>query len=90
MEKSSGPTMTKEKSIHYRIQFGYDPQLEIFTATIPALGHLQVRGETFAEAEVRIKEAAMQFLESLRLDSKALPLDEKDLEEGIYIKIRRP
>lgn len=90
MTKTAGPDVKTRKSVHYRIEFGYDPQKEIFTASIPALGRLEVRGETFAEAEAGIKEAALQYLESLRLDSQPLPLDERDLEEGIYIKIRRP
>ena len=90
MEKSAGKSIVKGKSVHYRIKFGYDSQRGIFTATIPALGQLQVRGDTFAETEAGIKEAALQYLESLHMDSKPLPLEERDLEEGIYIKIPRP
>ncbi|MFP3868616.1 MAG: type II toxin-antitoxin system HicB family antitoxin [Desulfobacteraceae bacterium] len=79
-----------KKSLHYKIEFSYDPQKGLFTARVPALKGLSAVGETFAEAEANIQAAALQYLESLHLDKKPLPLDEKDLIEGIYIRIPRP
>ena len=48
-----------------------------------------VTGETFAEVESGIKAAALQYVEKLHLDNETLPLDERDLKEGIYIRIPR-
>lgn len=78
------------KGLHYRIQFNYNPETGLFSGTIPALNNLTASGETFAEAEANIKAAALQYLETLNLDQKPLPLDERDLIEGIYIRIPRP
>jgi predicted RNase H-like HicB family nuclease len=78
-----------KKGLHYQIQFDYKADLGLFSATIPALGGLTVTGETFAEVEAGIKAAALQYLEKLHLDNVPLPLDERDLKEGIYIRIPR-
>ncbi len=78
-----------KKGLHYQIQFDYKSNLGLFSATIPALGGLMVTGETFAEVEAGIKDAALQYLERLKLDNEPLPLDERDLQEGIYIRIPR-
>ncbi|MBM4289264.1 MAG: type II toxin-antitoxin system HicB family antitoxin [Deltaproteobacteria bacterium] len=78
-----------KKGLHYQIQFDYNPTRGLFSATIPALGGLTVTGETFAEVEAEIKAAALQYLEKLHLDNEPLPLDERDLKEGLYIRIPR-
>lgn len=77
------------KGLHYQIKFDYQQDVGLFSATIPALGGLTVQGETFAEVEVGIKAAALQYLEKMHLDNATLPLDERDLKEGIYIRIPR-
>ncbi len=71
----------------YKIQFDYNKKLGLFSATIPALGGLTVSGETFAEVESGIKAAALQYLQKLHLDNKPLPVDERDLKEGIYLRL---
>jgi predicted RNase H-like HicB family nuclease len=81
-------TMPK-KGLHYQIRFDYDRVRGLFSATIPALQGLTISGETFAEVEAGIKAAALQYLERLHLDNEPLPLDERDLQEGIYIRIPR-
>jgi predicted RNase H-like HicB family nuclease len=78
-----------KKGLHYQIQFGYQEDKRLFSATIPALGGLKVTGETFAEVESAIKAAALQYVEKMHLDNEPLPLDERDLKEGIYIRIPR-
>jgi predicted RNase H-like HicB family nuclease len=78
-----------KKGIHYQIKFDYKKEVNLFSATIPALGGLTVNGETFAEVESEIRAAALQYLENLHLDNEPLPLDERDLKEGIYIRIPR-
>jgi predicted RNase H-like HicB family nuclease len=78
-----------KKGLHYQIRFDYKKNLGLFSATLPALGGLTVTGETFAEVEAGIKAAALQYLEKLHLDKEPLPLDERDLKEGIYIRIPR-
>lgn len=78
-----------KKGLHYRINFDYKKDLGLFSATIPALGGLSVEGETFAEVESGIRDAALQYLENLHLDNEPLPLDERDLKEGVYIRIPR-
>jgi len=81
--------MDKKKALHYQIKFSYDPDRGVFSALIPALGNLLATGETFAEAEANIRDAALQYLEAMHLDDMPLPLQEHDLEEGIYIRIPR-
>ncbi|MGQ9921497.1 MAG: type II toxin-antitoxin system HicB family antitoxin [Desulfobacca sp.] len=71
----------------YKIRFDYDKKLRLFSATIPALGGLTVSGETFAEVEAGIKAAALQYLQKLHLDNKPLPIEERDLREGIYLRL---
>ncbi len=78
-----------KKGLHYQIKFDYKKDFGLFSATIPALGGLTVQGETFAEVEAGIKAAALQYLEKMHLDNVPLPLDERDLKEGIYIRIPR-
>ena len=78
-----------KKGLHYKIRFDYDPDRRLFTATIPALGGLTATGETFAEVEAEIKAAALRYLEQLHLDNEPLPLDERELIEGVYIRIPR-
>lgn len=78
-----------KKGLHYQIKFNYEPALGVFSATIPALQGLTITGETFAEVEANIKAAALQYLEKLHLENEPLPLDERDLIEGIYIRIPR-
>jgi predicted RNase H-like HicB family nuclease len=78
-----------KKGLHYQIQFDYKKDRGLFSATIPALGGLKVTGETFAEVESGIKAAALQYVEKMHLDNEPLPLDERDLKEGIYIRIPR-
>ena len=78
-----------KKGLHYQIKFDYQKDLGLFSANIPALGGLSVTGETFAEVESGIRAAALQYLEKMHLDNEPLPLDERDLKEGLYIRIPR-
>lgn len=76
---------TKARS--YKIRFDYDKNLGLFSATIPTLAGLTVKGETFAEVEAGIRAAALQYLQKLHLDNEPLPVDERDLKEGIYLHL---
>ena len=78
-----------KKGLHYQIRFDYQRDRGLFSATVPALQGLTVTGETFAEVESGIRDAALQYLEKLHLDNDPLPLDERDLKEGLYIRIPR-
>ncbi|MBI3632799.1 MAG: type II toxin-antitoxin system HicB family antitoxin [Candidatus Vogelbacteria bacterium] len=47
----------------YKIEYEADKESGQITATIPELNHLSSFGETFAEAESNVREAALGYLE---------------------------
>ena len=55
-------------------------------ATIPELNHVSSFGETFAEAEANVREAALGYLEVLVKKHKTLPKPAFHTE-GTYLKL---
>ncbi len=53
------------KQYEYKIEYEFDKETGQTTATIPELNHVSSFGETFAEAEANVKEAALCYLEAL-------------------------
>ncbi len=47
----------------YKIEYGVDKETGQVTATIPELNHVSSFGESFAEAETNVREAALGYLE---------------------------
>ena len=50
----------------YKVEYEADKKTGQITATIPELNHLSSFGNTFAEAEASIREAALGYFEVLR------------------------
>ena len=62
--------MTKEFS--YRIEYEVDKKTAQVVATIPELNHVSSFGDSFAEAEANVKEAALGYLEVLMKSHKEI------------------
>jgi len=77
--------MTK-KEYNFRIEYEVDEKTGRVTATIPELNHISSFGDTFAEAEANVKEAALCYLETLIKEGKPLP-KQSFRTEGTYIKL---
>ena len=52
----------------FKIEYAADKETAQITATIPELNHISSFGETFAEAESNVRQAALGYLEVLRKD----------------------
>ena len=57
--------MTK-KEYNFRIEYQLDKKSGRVVATIPELNHVCSFGDTFAEAEANVKEAALCYLETFQ------------------------
>ena len=79
--------MSKEFS--YKIEYETDRKTGEIIATIPELDHVSSFGETFAEAEANVREAALGYLEVLQKDNKEIPKPVFHTE-GTYLKILVP
>ena len=55
--------MNMSKEFEYKIEYDVDKETAKITATIPELNHISSFGNTFAEAEANVKEAAVGYLE---------------------------
>lgn len=77
--------MTK-KEYNFRIEYEVDKKSGKVVATIPELNHVSSFGDTFAEAEANVKEAALCYLETLQLEGKPIPKSAFHTE-GTYIKL---
>ena len=74
---------------NYRIEYETDKETGQVTATIPELNHLSSFGDTFAEAEANVREAALGFLEVLAKEKKEIPQPAFHTE-GTYLKLFIP
>ncbi len=77
--------MTK-KEYTFRIEYKVDKKGGRVVATIPELNHVSSFGDTFAEAEANVKEAALCYLETLEMEGKPIPKSAFHTE-GTYIKL---
>ena len=77
------------KEFEYKIEYDVDKETGQVTATMPELNHLSSFGDTFAEAEANIKEAALGYLEAIIKEKKEIPKPSSRIE-GTYIKLFVP
>ena len=73
----------------YRIEYAVDKKTNQVTATIPELNHVSSFGDSFAEAEANVREAALGYLELLARDQKDIPKPAFKTE-GTYLKLFIP
>ncbi len=78
-----------KKEFAYRIEYELDRETGQVTATIPELNHVSSFGETFAEAEANVREAALGYLEVLIKKQRSIPAP-AFRTEGTYIKLFVP
>lgn len=77
------------KEFEYKIEYDVDKETGQITATIPELNHVSSFGDTFAEAEANVKEAAVGYLEVIIKERKEIPKSVFHTE-GTYIKLFVP
>ncbi len=73
----------------YKIEYENDKDSGQVIATIPELNHLSSFGDTFAEAESNIREAALGYFEVLHKQQKEIPKSAFHTD-GTYIKLLFP
>lgn len=75
--------------VEYKIEYEADKETGQVTATIPELNHISSFGDSFAEAEANVREAALGYLEVLMKENREIP---KSVfrTDGTYIKIFIP
>ena len=73
----------------YKIEYASDKDTGQITAVIPELNHLSSFGDTFAEAEANVRDAALGYFEVLRKEHKEIPTPAFHTE-GTYLKILVP
>ena len=78
-----------KKEFSYRIEYEVDKKTGQVMATIPELNHVSSFGDTFAEAEANVREAAFGYLEVLVKKQKSFP-QPAFKTEGTYIKLFVP
>ena len=79
----------KKKEFSYKIEYEVDEKTGQVTATIPELNHVSSFGNSFAEAEANVHEAATGYLEVLLKERKSFPKPSFSTE-GTYIKLFAP
>ena len=77
------------KQYEYKIEYEYDRATKQVLATIPELNHTSSFGDTFAEAEASVKEAALCYLEALVKEKMKIP-QPVFRTEGTYLKLFLP
>jgi predicted RNase H-like HicB family nuclease len=75
-----------KREYNFRIEYQVDKKSGRVIATIPELNHVSSFGDTFAEAEANVKEAALCYLETLQMEGKSAPRT-VFRTEGTYIKL---
>ena len=75
--------------IEYKIEYEADKETGQITATIPELNHISSFGDSFAEAESNVKDAALGYLEVLIKENKEIPKSVFHTD-GTYLKIFVP
>jgi len=75
--------------LEYKIEYEADKETGQVVATIPELNHVSSFGDSFAEAEANVREAALGYLEVLFKEKREIP---KSVfrTDGTYIKIFVP
>ena len=73
----------------YKIEYEADKETGRVVATVPELNHVSSFGDTFAEAEANVKEAAFGYLEVLISQKQEIPKPAFKTE-GTYLKIFVP
>jgi len=77
------------QEFEYKIEYSTDKETGQIVAVIPELNHVSSCGDTFAEAEAQVKEAAMCYIETLQEDNKPVP-NPSFHTEGTYLKLLVP
>lgn len=77
------------KEFEYKIEYEADKETGQVVATIPELNHISSFGESFAEAEANVREAALGYLEVLREEGGEIP-EPAFRTEGTYLKLLVP
>lgn len=79
----------KKQEFSYKVEYEVDKKSGQVTATVPELNHCSSFGETFAEAEANVHEAALGYLEVLAREHKVFPKPVFHTE-GTYLKLFAP
>jgi predicted RNase H-like HicB family nuclease len=79
----------KKREFEYKIEYEIDKKSKKITAVIPELNHISSFGDSFAEAEANIKEAALGYIETVMKEKTEMPKSSFH-SEGTYIKIFAP
>ncbi|KKU59229.1 MAG: hypothetical protein UX81_C0011G0018 [Parcubacteria group bacterium GW2011_GWA2_47_12] len=66
-----------------------DKKAGVVVATVPELNHVSSFGDSFAEAEANVREAALGYLEVLKKQKRDFPKPAFHTE-GTYLKIFAP
>ena len=75
-----------KQEFEYKIEYEIDKKTKHIVATIPELNHISSFGDSFAEAEANVREAALGYLEVLEKKQKRFPRPAFHTE-GTYIKL---
>ena len=76
-------------AFEYKIEYSVDKETGHVVATIPELNHVSSFGDSFAEAEAHVREAALGYIEVLQETHKEVPKP-AFRTEGTYLKIFVP
>ncbi|MEK7607932.1 MAG: type II toxin-antitoxin system HicB family antitoxin [Patescibacteria group bacterium] len=76
-------------NLEYKIEYEVDKETNQITATVPELNHLSSFGDSFAEAESNVREAALGYLEVLARERREIPKPAFHTE-GTYLKLFIP
>jgi predicted RNase H-like HicB family nuclease len=79
----------EKQEYNFRIEYEVDKESKQVVAIIPELNHVSSFGNTFAEAEANVKEAAICYIETLEKERKRIP-ETLSHTEGTYIKLFGP
>ncbi len=61
------------KRLEFRIEYSFDSESGVVTATVPELNYISSFGQDFAEAERNVMEGVMAYLEALQKDGLPIP-----------------
>lgn len=79
----------KKREFEYKIEYEIDKKSKKVTAVIPELNYVSSFGDSFAEAEANVKEAALGYIETILKERAEMPKPSFH-SEGTYIKIFAP
>lgn len=77
------------QEFEYKIEYSTDEVTGQIVAVIPELNHVSSCGNSFAEAEAEVKEAALCYIETLIEERKPVPQPAFHTE-GTYLKLFIP